>query len=108
MECHETRKPKLPKGLSKLHLQVMQTIRAKELIRPQASVLIAVSGGQDSVCLAQLMVDLSRAKAWKLQVVPPHLRLQCGVSSEQALDRSFSLLCTICDSAGGPLRPPVA
>ena len=40
--------PKLPKGLSKLHLQVMQTIRSKELIKPDASILLAVSGGQAS------------------------------------------------------------
>ena len=35
-----------PKGLSKLHLQVMHTIRSRELIQPEASILIAVSGGQ--------------------------------------------------------------
>ena len=40
--------PRLPKGLSKLHLQVMQTIRSKELIKPDASILLAVSGGQAS------------------------------------------------------------
>jgi hypothetical protein len=38
--------PRLPKGLSKLHLQVMHTIRSRELIQPEASILIAVSGGQ--------------------------------------------------------------
>ena len=40
--------PRLPQGLSKLHLQVMQTIRSKELIKPDASILLAVSGGQAS------------------------------------------------------------
>ena len=40
------RPPRLPKGLSKLHLQVMQTIRSRELIQPKSSILIAVSGGQ--------------------------------------------------------------
>lgn len=38
--------PRLPKGLSKLHLQIMQTIRSRELLQPKSSILIAVSGGQ--------------------------------------------------------------
>ena len=38
--------PRLPKGLSKLHLQVMHTIRSRGLIQPKSSILVAVSGGQ--------------------------------------------------------------
>jgi hypothetical protein len=40
------RQPRLPKGLSKLHVHVMHAIRSKELLKPNDHILIAVSGGQ--------------------------------------------------------------
>ncbi|GAX77931.1 hypothetical protein CEUSTIGMA_g5373.t1 [Chlamydomonas eustigma] len=62
------KQPRLPKGLSKLHVHVMQVTRSKDLLKPNDHILIAVSGGQDSLCLAQILKDLARSRSWKLQV----------------------------------------
>jgi tRNA(Ile)-lysidine synthase len=49
---------------AKLH----STLRSRQLIPQQAHVLIAVSGGQDSLSLAQLMVDLQSRWGWELGI----------------------------------------
>jgi tRNA(Ile)-lysidine synthase len=49
---------------SKLH----NTLRSRQLLLPQARVLIAVSGGQDSLALAQLMLDLRSRWDWDLGI----------------------------------------
>jgi tRNA(Ile)-lysidine synthase len=51
-----------------LHAQLHRTLRQRQLLPPHASILIAVSGGQDSVCLAQLLVDLQPKWGWKLAI----------------------------------------
>ncbi|MEL6927833.1 MAG: tRNA lysidine(34) synthetase TilS [Cyanobacteria bacterium J06600_6] len=42
--------------------------RAALLLPPQARVLIAVSGGQDSLCLGKLLLDLSTKWHWQLAI----------------------------------------
>jgi tRNA(Ile)-lysidine synthase len=49
---------------AKLH----STLRSRQLLPPQARVLIAVSGGQDSLALAQLMLDLRSRWDWDLGI----------------------------------------
>jgi tRNA(Ile)-lysidine synthase len=49
---------------AKLH----NTLRSRQLLPPQARVLIAVSGGQDSLALAQLMLDLRSRWDWDLGI----------------------------------------
>jgi tRNA(Ile)-lysidine synthase len=44
------------------------TLRSRQLLPPQARILIAVSGGQDSLALAQLMVDLQSRWGWDLGI----------------------------------------
>jgi tRNA(Ile)-lysidine synthase len=51
------------------HAQVHQTLRDRKLLPSGAKILIAVSGGQDSVCLAQLLLDLQPLWAWDLSIV---------------------------------------
>ncbi|MCY7393973.1 MAG: tRNA lysidine(34) synthetase TilS, partial [Leptolyngbyaceae cyanobacterium CAN_BIN12] len=46
------------------HAQVHQTLRDRKLLPSSAKILIAVSGGQDSVCLAQLLLDLQPLWSW--------------------------------------------
>jgi tRNA(Ile)-lysidine synthase len=52
-----------------LHAQVHQTLRDRQLLPPQSKILIAVSGGQDSLCLAQLLLDLQPLWDWNLAIV---------------------------------------
>jgi tRNA(Ile)-lysidine synthase len=49
---------------AKLH----NTLRSRQLLPKSARILIAVSGGQDSLALAQLMIDLSRRWGWNLGI----------------------------------------
>ncbi|MCX5963078.1 MAG: tRNA lysidine(34) synthetase TilS [Cyanobacteria bacterium] len=51
------------------HAQVHQTLRDRKLLPSGAKILIAVSGGQDSVCLAQLLLDLQPLWAWDLSIL---------------------------------------
>jgi tRNA(Ile)-lysidine synthase len=44
------------------------TLRSRQLLPQQARILIAVSGGQDSMALAQLMIDLRSRWGWDLGI----------------------------------------
>lgn len=52
-----------------LHASVHRTIRQRHLLQKDESILVAVSGGQDSLCLIQLLQDLQPKWNWKLSIV---------------------------------------
>lgn len=45
-----------------------QTLRSRQLLSPNQSILMAVSGGQDSLCLARLLLDLQSRWGWRLAI----------------------------------------
>ncbi len=51
-----------------LHAQLHQTLRQRQLIAKRGRVLIAVSGGQDSLCLSKLLRDLQPKWQWQLGI----------------------------------------
>lgn len=51
-----------------LHARVHQTLRQRQLLPQRRRVLIAVSGGQDSLCLAKLLFDLQPQWGWQLAI----------------------------------------
>ncbi|MGG6266513.1 tRNA lysidine(34) synthetase TilS [Leptolyngbya sp. AN03gr2] len=51
-----------------IHAQIHRSIRHRNLLQKNQSILIAVSGGQDSMCLAQLMIDLRSRWNWHLAI----------------------------------------
>lgn len=51
-----------------LHAQIHRTLRQRDLLHKHQSILIATSGGQDSLCLAQLMIDLRSHWNWHLAI----------------------------------------
>jgi len=51
-----------------LHAQIHRTIRHRNLLQENQSIVIAVSGGQDSLCLAQLLLDLRSRWSWHLAI----------------------------------------
>lgn len=54
---------------SDLHSRFQATLRSRpQLLPPHASLLVAVSGGQDSVCLLKLLLDLQPKWGWQLAV----------------------------------------
>jgi tRNA(Ile)-lysidine synthase len=51
-----------------LHANIHRTIRLRDLLERNQRLLIAVSGGQDSLCLTQLMLDLQPKWGWHLGI----------------------------------------
>lgn len=51
-----------------LHARVHQTLRQRHLLPRGDRLLVAVSGGQDSLCLAQLLLDLQPKWEWTLAI----------------------------------------
>ncbi len=51
-----------------LHDQIHQTLRQRKLLPENQRILIAVSGGQDSLCLTKLLLDLQSKWNWYLAV----------------------------------------
>ena len=51
-----------------LHSELHKTLRQRSLLPPGDKVLIAVSGGQDSLCLGKLLLDLRSKWHWQLAI----------------------------------------
>ena len=51
-----------------LHAQLHRTLRQRQLLPRNDKLLIAVSGGQDSLCLAKLLLDLQSKWGWQLAI----------------------------------------
>jgi tRNA(Ile)-lysidine synthase len=51
-----------------LHAQIHRTIRARRLCASNQRLLVAVSGGQDSLCLIKLLLDLQPKWGWELGI----------------------------------------
>jgi tRNA(Ile)-lysidine synthase len=52
-----------------LHARLHQTLNDRQLLPPEQSCLLAISGGQDSLCLLKLLIDLQPKWHWQLAVV---------------------------------------
>lgn len=50
------------------HARLHRTIRQRHLLEKRQSVLVAVSGGQDSLCLIKLLLDLRSRWNWNLAI----------------------------------------
>ncbi|BAZ37812.1 tRNA(Ile)-lysidine synthetase [Calothrix sp. NIES-4101] len=55
-------------GWTPLHAVIHRTIRARKLLKRQQHILVAVSGGQDSLCLIKLLLDLQAKWEWNLGI----------------------------------------
>ncbi|MBW4508453.1 MAG: tRNA lysidine(34) synthetase TilS [Scytonematopsis contorta HA4267-MV1] len=52
-----------------LHTKINRTIRERNLFQHHQNLLLAVSGGQDSLCLAKLLLDLQAKWEWHLGII---------------------------------------
>ncbi len=53
---------------TQLHARLHQTLRQKKLLPQGERILIAVSGGQDSLCLGKLLLDLRQQWHWQIAI----------------------------------------
>lgn len=53
---------------TQLHSRLHQNLRQRSLLPQKSRVLIAVSGGQDSLCLGKLLLDLRSKWNWQLAI----------------------------------------
>ncbi|MFP5269242.1 tRNA lysidine(34) synthetase TilS [Coleofasciculus sp.] len=51
-----------------LHARIHQTLKTRQILAPSRHVLVAVSGGQDSLCLMKLLLDLQPKWKWQLAI----------------------------------------
>ena len=51
-----------------LHARLHQTLRQRNLLPKQATILMAISGGQDSLCLGKLLLDLQSKWSWQIAI----------------------------------------
>lgn len=53
---------------TQLHARLHQTLKSRQLLPKNSHLLVAVSGGQDSVCLIKLLLDLQLKWDWKIGI----------------------------------------
>ena len=51
-----------------LHARLHRTLRSRHLLEPNQHLLVAVSGGQDSLCLIKLLLDLQPLWQWQIGI----------------------------------------
>jgi tRNA(Ile)-lysidine synthase len=51
-----------------LHARLHQTLRRRQLLAKAQHLLVAVSGGQDSLCLTKLLLDLQPKWGWRIAI----------------------------------------
>lgn len=51
-----------------LHAKIHRTIRSRHLFERQQRLLVGVSGGQDSLCLIKILLDLQSKWGWRLGI----------------------------------------
>lgn len=66
---------------SLIHSSIEREIKKRHLIQKDERILIALSGGQDSLCLTKVLIDLSSRWSWKLLVA----HCDHGWSSDQGI-----------------------
>lgn len=58
----------MPLSWTPLHDRLHKTLRQRHLLPKQQCILVAVSGGQDSLCLIRLLLDLQPKWEWSLAI----------------------------------------
>ncbi|MFM7614837.1 MAG: ATP-binding protein, partial [Synechococcales cyanobacterium] len=53
---------------SSIHGKLHRTLRCQQLLPASQRLLVAVSGGQDSLCLMQVLLDLQPKWHWELAI----------------------------------------
>jgi tRNA(Ile)-lysidine synthase len=91
--------PGRPPAVGRVLERVTATVRRHDLIEPGSKVLLAVSGGGDSMCLMHAMHDLQRLLRVRLEVVHvDHARREESAADAAFVERAarkLGLACTV-------------
>ncbi len=93
-----------PVPLTDLHARIHTGIRSRHLLARQQKLLVAVSGGQDSLCLLQLCVDLAPRWDWQLFVLHCNHRwsddeTRCAEFLADWIPQTYGIPCQIATAA---------
>jgi len=95
----------MPPPWSPIHARLHHTLRQRQLLPQGCCVLAAVSGGQDSLALMQLLLDLQPKWQWTLAIAHCDHRWRPDSSDNAAhvahLARQWNLPCHIATVAAG-------
>lgn len=75
-----------------LHARLHRTLRSRQLLERNQRLLVAVSGGQDSLCLIKLLLDLQPKWGWQLGIA--HCDHRWRPDSEEAANHVEQLART--------------
>ncbi|MEB3294893.1 MAG: tRNA lysidine(34) synthetase TilS [Synechococcales bacterium] len=82
-----------------LHARLHQTLRDRQFLPEKSKLLVAVSGGQDSLCLLKLLLDLQPHWSWSLSVIHCNhgWRSDSAANAEQvrSLSQAWNLECYV-------------
>jgi tRNA(Ile)-lysidine synthase len=89
-----------PVPLSDFHARIHTGIRQRGLLRRGEPLLLAVSGGQDSLCLLQVLVDLAPRWDWRLSVLHCNHRWsedesRCAAFLADWIPQTYGILCQV-------------
>ena len=94
-----------------LHAKLHRTLRSRQLLERNQRLLVAVSGGQDSLCLIKLLLDLQPKWGWQLGIA--HCDHRWRADSELNANHVEQLARTwetsfYCSTAEQPLKSEAA
>jgi len=94
-----------------LHARIHRTIRDRHLFERNQRLLVAVSGGQDSLCLIKLLLDLQSKWGWHLAIAHCDHRWrsdsQANASHVENLAKTWGILFYL-QTANEPLKSEAA
>lgn len=67
-----------------LHARLHRTLRERQLLPPRSRSLVAVSGGQDSLCLVRLLLDLQPKWGWTVGIAHCNHRWRSDATANAA------------------------
>lgn len=77
---------------TEIHARVHRTLRQRQLIQTGERLLVAVSGGQDSLCLVRLLLDLQPKWGWKIAIAHCNHRWRADADTNAAYVRELAEL----------------
>jgi tRNA(Ile)-lysidine synthase len=82
-------------GWTPLHARLHRTLRERQLLASGRSLLVAVSGGQDSLCLLRLLLDLQPKWGWQLAIAHCNHRWRSDADANAAQVEQLAQTCKV-------------